>query len=122
VPRLEVAAKARRKKQMASSNMGLVKKAQTASETAKWIFVTYLLSLLAGGLAHGTTRGRLDDANRAAMFIVLVTMLAFIIALCAVGFRRWKKGMLDASDKPFVVFSLVMYPVLFAMGWLLNIL
>jgi cytochrome bd-type quinol oxidase subunit 2 len=121
VPRLKVAAKARRKKQIASSNMGLAKKAHAASETAKWICVTYLLSFVAGGLAHRTTRGKLDDANRAAMFILLTTLLAFIIALCAVGFRRWKKGLLDASDKPFVVFSLVMYPVLFAMGWLFNI-
>jgi hypothetical protein len=101
--------------------MGLVKNAHTAWETSKWICVTYLLSFVAGGLAHGTTRGKLNEANRAAMLILLATVFAFIIALCAVGFRRWKKGLLDASDKPFVVFSVVMYPVLFAMGWLLKI-
>jgi hypothetical protein len=63
----------------------------------------------------------MNDPNRLAMFILTATVLAFITILCTVGIRRWKNRQLDAFNKQFVVFSLGLYPVLFAAGWFADI-
>jgi len=101
--------------------MGFVLKTYKKWEGAKVICVSYVLSFAAGGLLHNAIKGKINDPNRPAMYILMATVLAFIIILCTVGIRRWKNGQLDVFNKLFVVFSLVMYLVLFAVGWFADI-
>ncbi len=90
-------------------------------ECAKMVCISFVLSFAAGGLMHTTHRGEIDAANKAGMFILIVTVCVLIAILCTVGIRRWKKGQLDAFNKLFLVFSLVMHPAMFVAGWWLDI-
>ena len=101
--------------------MGFVRKAYNMWESAKLVCVSYVLSFAAGGLLHNAIRGKINDANLPAMYILMATVLTLMIILCSVGIRRWKSGQLDSFNKLFVVLSLVLYPVLCAVGWFADI-
>ena len=102
--------------------MRVVRKAYSKWESAKFVCASNVLSFVAGGLLHSAVRGKINEANLPAMYILLATVLTLIIILCTVGIRRWKNGQLDAFNKLFVVLSLVLYPVLCAVGWFADVL
>jgi len=101
--------------------MGLIHKSHNAWETAKWIGISYTMSLAAGGLCHKAVYGKMSADYKAAMIILLLTVLILVGVLCTVGVRRWRVGGLSNFEKRILVFSLFFFPVMFAVDWYSNI-
>ena len=100
--------------------MGFVDKSHKL-EGAKWIGVSYVLSLAAGWLTRKMFQGKISPDDKAALAVLLLTVLALVIVLCTVGLRRWKKGALGSLEKRVLVFSLIIYPLMFVIGWFVDI-
>jgi len=101
--------------------MASVLKGYERWESVKWVCVPFILSFVAGGLIRAATRGRLDEANRAAMYILCAVVLVLMILPVAVGIRRWKRGQLTRFEKLFAVSSLALFPILIVAGWFADI-
>jgi len=101
--------------------MGFVHKSHNALEGAKWIGVSYVLSLAAGWLTRKLVNGKISSDDKAALAVLLVTVLTLVIVLCTVGIRRWKTGALGPAEKRVMVISLIIYLLMFTIGWFVNI-
>ena len=101
--------------------MGLITKGYHGWEGAKMIGISFVLSLMSGWLMREMVQGKISADNKAALFILLATVVTLMAVLCTTGIRRWKRGELAAMEKRLLVFSVVMYPVCFVFGyWLLR--
>lgn len=91
------------------------------AETAKWIGVSYVMSLAAGGLCRKVLRGKMSADNKVAMIILLLTLITIVGVFCTVGVQRWLAGSLSNFEKRIMYFSLFMFPLMFVIGWVANI-
>jgi hypothetical protein len=72
---------------------------------AKWFCMPFVLCFVAGWLTHEWIKGEISDDNKAALLIMLATIITIIVILCTVGIRRWKGAQLSAMEKR-LMFSL----------------
>ena len=85
------------------------------------IGVSYVMSLAAGGLCHQAIYGKISDEDKAALAILLLTLIVIIGVFCTIGVRRWRAGSLSNFEKRILVISSVAFPVMFVVGWRSNI-
>jgi uncharacterized membrane protein YhaH (DUF805 family) len=90
-------------------------------KTVKWIGVSHVMNLAAGGLCHKAIYEKMADDDKAAMLILLLTLIAIIGVFCTVGVRRWRAGSLSNFEKRIMVFPMFAFPVMFVVGWFANI-
>ena len=90
-------------------------------ETAKAICLSYVLSLAAGWLSRKFLFGHLSADNKAALFILLATVLTTTVIFCTLGLQRWRSGQLSPMEKRLLVVSLIMFVVMFLAGWFSDI-
>lgn len=86
-------------------------------KTVKAICLVYIMSFAAGWLARVWLRGHISPENKAALFVMLAVVLTLIVIFCTVGISRWRKNQLSPMEKRIMVFSLVMFVVMFVVGW-----
>ena len=101
--------------------MAIIRKSQKALVAALWFWVSFVLSFASGWLLRKMVRGNISPDDKAALFVLLATVLTLVIVLCTVGIRRWKLGVLSPMDKRLMVFSLVMHPLFLVLGWFTDI-
>ena len=101
--------------------MGFIQDSYKRWKAGKWICVSYLLSFVSGWLMRQMIQGKIKSEDKAALFILLATVLTLVVVLCTVGLRRWRKGVLGTAEKCLMTFSLVIYPLSFVLGWFTDI-
>jgi len=88
-----------------------------AWETAKGVGICFVVSLAAGWLSRELLSGRIDPANKAAAYILDLTLLAMLLVLTVLGAKRWKANRLTAAAKRLLIISVVFLIVFFIVGW-----
>lgn len=89
----------------------------SAWKTAKGVGLCFVLSLAAGWLSRELVGGRMDPANKAAAYILDLSLLVMLLVLTVLGTKRWKNGQLTAGAKRILVLSAVFLIVFFVVGW-----
>jgi hypothetical protein len=102
---------------MLEGRMGTVHEIHDAWKTAKGIGLSFVMALAGGWLTRELLGGKIDPANRAAAYILDLTLLAMLVVLVLVGARRWRRGQLTPAAKRLLVLSGVFLIVFFVIGW-----
>ena len=97
--------------------MGTIRDIYNAWETAKGVGLCYVLSLAAGWLTRELQTGKVDPANKAAAYILDLTLLVMLGVLTVVGARRWRSHQLTPAAKWILVLSVGLLIVFFIVGW-----
>lgn len=97
--------------------MSTVHEIYDAWKTAKGVGLCFVLSLAGGWLSRELLSGKIDPANRAAAYILDLTLLAMLAALAVVGARRWRRDQLTPAAKRLLVLSVLFLIVFFIIGW-----
>jgi hypothetical protein len=90
-------------------------------EKAKAVCIAFVLSLAAGWLSRKFIQGHISADDKAALVILLITVLTIIGIFCTLGIRRWRRGQLSTTEKVFMVASLVLLVVMYITGWCSDI-
>jgi hypothetical protein len=88
-----------------------------AWKTAKGVGICFVLSLAGGWLSRELLAGKIDPANRAAAYILDITLLVMLSTLTIVGVRRWKRNQLTPAAKRLLLLSVIFLIVFFIIGW-----
>lgn len=70
-----------------------------AWETARGVSLCFVLSLAAGWLTRELFAGEIDPANKAAAYILDLTLLVMLAVVMIVGGRRWSHHQLTSAAK-----------------------
>src|SRR5215510_9814168 len=97
--------------------MGFIEDSHKSLKATKWIGMSYLLSFVSGWLTRQMVEGKIKPEDKAALFILLATVLTLMIVLGTVGMRRWRNGELSMWERRLMYFSLSMYPLLLILGY-----
>ena len=97
--------------------MGTIYNIYGAWKTAKGVCLCYVLSVAGGWLTRELAGGKIDPANRAAAYILDLTLLVMLAVLVVIGARRWRRDQLTPAAKRLLVLSLVFLIVFFVIGW-----
>jgi hypothetical protein len=88
-----------------------------AWETAKGVGLCFVLSLSAGWLSRELLNGKIDPANKAAGYILDLTLLVILLVLTVLGAKRWRANQLTPAAKRLLIISVVFLVVFFIVGW-----
>lgn len=83
----------------------------------KGVGIAFVVSLAAGWLTRELFGGKIDAANKAAAYILDLTLLVMLAALSLVGAKRWRDKELSSAAKRILVISFVFLVVFFVLGW-----
>src|SRR5215216_6648402 len=97
--------------------MNTVRQIHDAWKTAKGVGICFVLSLAGGWLSRELLTGKIDPANRAAAYILDLTLLVMLTALTVVGVQRWRRDQLTPAAKGLLLLSLFFLIVFFIIGW-----
>jgi hypothetical protein len=88
-----------------------------AWETAKGVGLCFVLSMCAGWLSRELLNGIIDPANKAAAYILDLTLLIMLLVLAVLGVKRWRANQLTPAAKRLLIISIVFLIVFFIVGW-----
>jgi uncharacterized membrane protein YtjA (UPF0391 family) len=91
-----------------------------AWHTAKGVGICFVVSLAAGWLSRELLFGNIDPANKAAAYILDLTVLVVLLVLTVLGAKRWKANQLTPAAKRLLIISVVLLVVFFIVGWNYN--
>jgi hypothetical protein len=89
----------------------------TAWKTAKGLGLCFVLSLAAGWLSRELLSGKIDPANKAAAYILDLTLVVLLLVITVLGAKRWKANLLTPGAKRLLIISGVFIIVFFIVGW-----
>jgi hypothetical protein len=89
-----------------------------AWKTAKGVGICLVVSLAGGWLTRELFSGKIiDPADRAAAYILDLTLLVMVGVLVVLGVRRWKRDELTPAAKRLLVLSFLFLVIFFIVGW-----
>ncbi len=97
--------------------MGTVHNIYDAWKTAKGVCLCFVLSLAAGWLTRELLTGKVDPADKAAAYILDLTLLVMLAVLTILGTRRWRNHQLTPAAKRILVLSVAFLILSFIVGW-----
>lgn len=89
----------------------------SAWHAAKGVGLSFVLSMVAGWLSRELLCGKIDAANKAAAYILDLTLLVMLAVLTVLGSKRWRANQLTPSAKRLLVISVLFLIVFFIVGW-----
>jgi hypothetical protein len=89
----------------------------SARKTAKGVGLCFVLSLAAGWLSRELLGGKIDPANKAAAYILDLTLAAMLLVITVLGTKRWRANQLPPMAKRLLIVSSVFLIVFFIVGW-----
>ena len=88
-----------------------------AWKIAKGVGICFVVSLSAGWLSRELLNGIIDPANKAAAYILDLTLLIMLLVLTVLGVKRWRANQLTPAAKRLLIISVVFLIVFFIVGW-----
>src|SRR5437867_4281068 len=88
-----------------------------APHIAKRVFIPFVVSFAAGWLTRELLAGNLNPANKAAAYILAITLFVMLSVLAVLGTNRWRNNQLTPAAKALLLFSGVFLIVFFILGW-----
>lgn len=89
----------------------------SAWETAKGVGISFVVSLAAGWLSRELLTGNIDPANKAAAYVLDLTLLVMLLVLTVLGAKRWRTNQLTPAAKRLLIISVLFLIVFFIVGW-----
>jgi hypothetical protein len=86
-------------------------------ETAKGVGLCFVLSMCAGWLSRELLGGKIDPSNKAAAYILDLTLLVMLLVLTVLGVKRWRANQLTPAAKRLLIISVAFLIAFFVLGW-----
>jgi uncharacterized membrane protein len=83
----------------------------------KGICIACIVSLAAGWLTRELLTGKVDPANKAAAYILDLTLFIMLSILSILGSKRWRNNELSPAAKRILVISVIFLIAFFILGW-----
>ena len=84
---------------------------------AKGVGISFVVSFSAGWLTRELLTNKIDPANKAAAYILDLTLLVMLAVLAVLGAKRWRRNQLTPAAKRLLIVSMVFLIVFFVLGW-----
>jgi uncharacterized membrane protein len=89
----------------------------SAWKTAKGVGLCFVLSMAAGWLSRELLGGKIDPANKAAAYILDLTLVVMLFVITVLGAKRWRANQLTPGAKRLLILSGAFLIVFFILGW-----
>ena len=83
----------------------------------KGVGIAFVVSLAAGWLTRELLNGKVDSADKAAAYILDLTLFIMLSVLSVLGRKRWRNNELTPAAKRILVISTVFLVIFFIVGW-----
>ena len=84
---------------------------------AKGVAIAFVVSFAAGWLTRELLTGKMSAENKAAAFILDLTLFVMLSVLLVLGAKRWKSNQLTQAAKSTLILSIVVLILMFIVGW-----
>lgn len=83
----------------------------------KGVCIAFIVSLAAGWLTRELLIGQVSSANKAAAYILDLTLFIMLSVLSILGSKRWRNNELSPAAKRILIISVIFLIAFFILGW-----